>query len=132
MKPKMKTKIEIMEPDCVVVKQTVEEVTESGIILTTESVAGGSMEKFEGTVLAIGDEVMSVKVGDYVSFGRNSFSIKRWNDEEYFYIRLSGIHTLEVEVDIEAEKNLKISELKRQIDELERDGIKCEKHEFFV
>jgi len=107
----MKTKVTIIEPDCVVVKQTVEEVTEGGIILTKESVYGGPMEKFEGTVLAIGDEVESVKVGDYVSFGRNAFSIKKWNDEEYFYIRERGLHTIELEVD---------------------EDVECKQNEFFV
>jgi co-chaperonin GroES (HSP10) len=69
------------------------------------------MEQFEGTVLAIGAEVERVKTGDYVSFARHGFSIKRWKDEEYFFLLEEAIHTVESKVD---------------------EGVECEQNEFFI
>jgi len=95
----MKTIVKILMPDCVVVKQKVEKITESGVIIAQEALEGGSMERFEGEVVAIGEDVGKCFPGDYVSFGRNAFSIKKWNGVEYFYMHESAIHTKQSEVD---------------------------------
>tara|TARA_B100001142_G_scaffold330209_1_gene397031 strand:+ start:4506 stop:4844 length:339 start_codon:yes stop_codon:yes gene_type:complete len=90
----MKKKIaKILIPNAVVVKQKVEE-TKSGIILSKESTHGGSMERFDGEVIAVGDSVTTATVGDFVSFGRNSFSIKKYDGEEFFYLYEEALHTI--------------------------------------
>ena len=94
----MKTKIKIIIPDGVVVKQRVEKTTESGVIVPDEALRGGSMERFEGEVIAIGSEVTKVRPGQFVSFGRNSFSIKKWNGVECFYLYQDAIHTVHEDV----------------------------------
>jgi len=88
----------ILVPTAVVVKQTVEETTKSGIVLAKEALEGGSMEMHEGEVIAVGCEVLKVKVGDYVSFGRHSYSIKKWDGVEYFYLYEDALHTIHEEV----------------------------------
>ena len=94
----MKTKVKILIPDGVVVKQRVEKTTESGVIIPEEALNGGSMERVEGEVIAIGGAVHKFVPGQYVSFGRHSFSIKKWNGVEYFYLFQDAIHTVHEDV----------------------------------
>lgn len=61
-------------------------VSKSGIVIPTDAVKGGSLEQFEGTILAVGELVTKFKKGDYVSFGRNSISLKNFNGIEYIMI----------------------------------------------
>ena len=64
--------------ELIIVKQKVVEKTASGIILTPDTTRMGSMECFEGVIVAIGDKVKKFKQGDWVLFGRNVFaSMKR-------------------------------------------------------
>lgn len=94
-----KTKVTILIPDAVVVKQRVEKITEGGLIVPKEALYGGTWELFEGIVVAKGELVTNIKVGDHVSFGKNSFSIKKWRGEEYFYLHATAIHTVQEDVD---------------------------------
>ena len=72
--------------DLVIVKQKKEEVTKSGIVLAKEATHGGSMEMFEGTILAYGPDVRLLKKGDNVVFGRTVFAIHKRKGEEYLFI----------------------------------------------
>jgi len=90
----MKKVIKILIPDAVVVKQRVEETTKSGIVLSNDALKGGSMERFEGTVIAKGSKVQKVNIGDYVCFGRHSHSIKKIDGKEFFYVYEESIHMI--------------------------------------
>ncbi len=90
----MKKVIKILVPNAVVIKQHVEGTTKSGIILSNDALSGGSMERFEGTIIAKGTKVKKVNIGDYVCFGRHSHSIKKIDDEEFFYVYEDSIHMI--------------------------------------
>ena len=51
------------------VKEKVEKVRESGIVIPEVASKMGSMQYFEGEVLAIGDKVTRFKIGDWVIYG---------------------------------------------------------------
>nr|ASN63491.1 co-chaperonin GroES [uncultured virus] len=90
----MKKVIKILVPDAVVIKQYKEEKTKSGIVLPDAATVGGTMERFEGTVIAIGSKVQLVNIGDYVCFGRHAHSIKKIDGEEFFYVHEESIHMI--------------------------------------
>lgn len=80
----------------IAVKQRQQEVTASGIILTKDSLEGGSLEEFEGEIVAVGDLVSKFKPGDNVCFGKNSFTIKKYFGKEYFFLYEHAINTTEL------------------------------------
>ena len=81
----MKMKLTVTE-DNILIKQKKEEVTQSGIILSN-AVTNGSMEKFEGEVLATGPDCSKIKKGDNVVFGRRSAAIYPYYNHEFMIVR---------------------------------------------
>ena len=79
----------------VVVEQRQTKVTKSGIIIAKEALEGGSMEEFEGTILAVGPLVTKFKPGEVISFGKHAGSIKFWNKKEYWLLFEHSINTVE-------------------------------------
>ena len=86
----------------IVIKQRQERVTKGGIHIPTIAVEGGSMEEFEGTILAVGEKVKLFKPGEVVSFGKHAGSIKFWNKEEYWLLFEHSINTVEKLVEDDA------------------------------
>ena len=89
----------------IVIKQRVSEslnkndrgeyTTKSGIVLTKEAVEGGTLEEFEGEILAVGPIVTKFKKGEIVSFGQHAGTIKSWNKQEYWLLYEHSINTVE-------------------------------------
>ena len=99
----------------IIVKQKKESVSKGGIVIAKQALEGGSMEEFEGTILATGPAVTKFKKGEIVSFGRNSFSIKKWASEEFLLLFEYAINTAEKIVDdnyIPTESEFVVQELK--------------------
>ncbi len=90
-----------MSGNQILIKQKVEEQTASGIIFAKEALKGGSMETFEGTVLAIGPSVSKYKPGDHVLFGKNVFASFYRYEEEYLLVYEPYVWGCEVELDEE-------------------------------
>lgn len=86
----------------IVIKQRQERVTKGGIHIPTVAVEGGSMEEFEGIILAVGPLVTKFKPGEVVSFGKHAGSIKFWNKEEYWLLFEHSINTVEKLVEDDA------------------------------
>lgn len=73
--------------DNVVIKQQVEEETKSGLIITS----AGQQPQGIGEVIAIGSDVVDVKVGDkvlYTDYAADPFTV---NEEKLILIKSSGI-----------------------------------------
>lgn len=81
----------------IIVKQKVETKTKSGIILTEEATRNGSMECFEGEVIAVGEKVTKFKKGDYVLFGRNVFASMKRYGREFLLMYDRDVNCLEFE-----------------------------------
>ena len=79
----------------IIIKQRKETTTKGGIILTQASLEGGSMEEFEGEIMAVGPLVSKFKVGEVVSFGKHAGSIKSWEKQEYWLLFEHAINTAE-------------------------------------
>tara|TARA_R100000900_G_scaffold129575_1_gene105458 strand:+ start:601 stop:918 length:318 start_codon:yes stop_codon:yes gene_type:complete len=84
--------------DHVVIKQA-EQKTKGGLIIPDVASKGGTAELFEGTILAVGDDVRNLEPGDYVTFGRSTMSIRNYNGNEYVYLREDAIYSVMAEVD---------------------------------
>ena len=65
------------------VDQETEEVRASGLITMTKELPPST----RGKVIAIGEKVSDVKVGDLVQYGQHAGSIFPWEEKEYLMIR---------------------------------------------
>ena len=83
----------------VIIEQKKEEVTKSGIVIAQSALEGGSMEMFEGTVIAVGPSVKKIKKGDYVRFARNGISEFHSYGKAYLMAYEYAIPLIEKEVD---------------------------------
>ncbi len=79
----------------VIIEQKTIEMTDSGIVLADSAMIGGSMEMFEGTILAIGPSVTKFKKGDHVIFGRNVFATHKRQGKEYLMIYEPNLNCVE-------------------------------------
>lgn len=85
--------------ELMIVKQKVEKITASGITLPDSALRMGSMESFEGEILAVGSKTKHYKKGDWVLFGRNVFaSLNRYN-KEYLLMFEKDVCCMENDVD---------------------------------
>ena len=92
---------EIIEPmgAMVIVKQRIEYRSIEGpngqkiqLHIPEEAIKGGSLELFEGNIVAVGPSVTKLSTGDFVEFGKNSFSTKMQSDQnEYLYLYENAI-----------------------------------------
>jgi len=82
----------------VIIKQKKEEV-KNGIVIPKSATEGGSMELFEGDVIAVGKLVKKFKKGDHVIFGKNVFAIHKRYGEEYLFIYDPYIPCMELTCD---------------------------------
>lgn len=80
----MKSKLQPVGKRIVVKPESVEEKTKSGIILTGAS----TKEKPErGEVVAVGEKLEGVNVGDTVVFAKYSAEDVKVGDEQYFVVK---------------------------------------------
>ncbi len=95
----MKRKVLKATGNVLILMQKVIKETKSGIIMPAEALAGGSMEQFEGTVVAKGPSVTKFAVGDHVIFGRNVAATHKRYGKEYMIIYEPYVTAVEKTVD---------------------------------